>query len=166
MQRLSKAHKINVIKIARIFGRLISLAIITPYSLLKAPSLWISTLISPIIADTKIPWIYTNINKLVPSVVINPTFTALKNINACGKGYGDMEKCFWKTDLTPIWESQSRRNYIDVSLCHPYVGVSVVKVADSLGHHIDSGEGRGNIRSVPPFTEGKVVCCQNFYIYL
>ena len=32
------------------------------------------------IADTKIPWIYTNINKLVPSVVINPTFTALKNI--------------------------------------------------------------------------------------
>lgn len=32
------------------------------------------------IADTKIPWIYTNFNKLIPDVVINPTFTALKNI--------------------------------------------------------------------------------------
>ena len=32
------------------------------------------------IADTKIPWIYTNVNKLIPQVVINPSFTALSNI--------------------------------------------------------------------------------------
>lgn len=36
-------------------------------------------------AESKIPWIHTNIAKLTPDVVINPSFTALKNITVTDK---------------------------------------------------------------------------------